>query len=55
MKQLEEKQLVETGSDSVDSDTENSTMGFDISADGEASEGEIEVEDELAEKDVGGG
>lgn len=29
-------------------------MEFDILADGEASEGEMEDEDELAEKDVGG-
>ena len=54
MKRLEEKQLVEAKSDSVDSDTENSTMEFDISANGETSEGGMEDEDELAEKDVGG-
>ena len=46
--------MVEIESVSVGSDTENSTMEFDISADGEASEGEMEDEDELAEKDVGG-
>jgi hypothetical protein len=54
LKQLKKKQLVETGSDSVDGDTENSTMEFDISADGETSEGEMEDEDKLTEKDVGG-
>ena len=46
--------MAETESESIDSDTENSTMEFDISADGETSEGEMEDEDELAEKDVGG-
>lgn len=54
LKQLKEKQLAETGSDSVDSGTDNITMEFDISADGETSEDEMEDEDELAEKDVGG-
>lgn len=53
LKQLKKKQLAETGSDPVDGDTENSTMEFDISADGETLEGEMEDEDELAEKDVG--
>ena len=54
LKRPKKKQLVETGSDSIDGDTENSTMGFDISADDETSEGEMEDEDKLAEKDVGG-
>ena len=54
MGQLKEKQLVGTGPDSVDNDTENSTMEFDISADGETLKGEMEDEDEPAGKDVGG-
>ena len=54
LKQLEEKQLVETKSDSVDSDIESSTMEFGISADSETSEGEMEDEDEPAEEDAGG-